>query len=89
MNKHRFFQELSKRTGFTQKALLDIFRNAYDIVCEELNNGGSVTFVGFGSFVTRRTGEKRYITPQGEVKVTAPRVNPVFKVGKEFKDRVK
>lgn len=89
MNKHRFFQELSKRTGFTQKALLDIFRNAYDIVCEELNNGGSVTFVGFGSFETRRSKEKRYITPQGEVKVAPPRVNPVFRVGKEFKKRVK
>ena len=60
-----------------------------DSVEEALVNGEKVQLVGFGTFETRVRAEREGRNPRTKetIKIAASTV-PVFKAGKEFKERV-
>ena len=61
-----------------------------DSVQEALENGDKVQLIGFGTFETRERAAREGRNPRTKETITIPASTvPVFKAGKEFKDRVK
>nr|BDD46176.1 hypothetical protein 13 [bacterium] len=50
MNKKALSKELSKRTLITQKESIQVVNELFDIILEEITDGGEVSIVGFGKF---------------------------------------
>ena len=66
---------------------------ALDAMLEGVEKGlkeeGKVTLVGFGTFETRERAAREGRNPRTKETITIPASTvPVFKAGKEFKDRV-
>ena len=92
MNKTEFIDKVRANTERTQtKAdIEDIINTAIDVIMDEVKAGGSVQFVGFGTFEAAERGERCGRNPQtGETITIAATKVPKFKPGKAFKDMVK
>ena len=64
--------------------------NAFiDTVGSTLKSGDKIQLVGFGTFETRERAAREGRNPRTKETITIPASTvPVFKAGKEFKDRV-
>lgn len=92
MNKTEFIEAVRANTDRTQtKAdIEDIVNTALRVIMDEVKKGGSVQFVGFGTFEATERSERCGRNPQtgAEMVIAATKV-PKFKPGKAFKDMVK
>ena len=90
MNKVELVTKMAEKSNLTKKdaaLALDAFIESVE---EALENREKVQLVGFGTFETRERAAREGRNPRTKETITIPASTvPVFKAGKEFKDRVK
>lgn len=90
MNVAELVDVISYRTGETKVKTREILKAALDVISEEVQYGGRVSIVGFGSFYKAERKERIGRNPQTKeiVKIESTAV-PRFKAGKDFREKVK
>ena len=89
MNKAELVTRMSEKSELTKKQA-EVALNAFmQSVEEALVEGDKVQLVGFGTFETRERAAREGRNPRTKeiIKIPASTV-PVFKAGKEFKEKV-
>ena len=89
MNKKELIEAIAERAEFTKKDTEAFLQAFVDVIEDAVAEGKKVQLIGFGSFEPRERAEREGRNPKtGEViKIPASTV-PVFKAGKEFKEKV-
>ena len=89
MNKSDLIAAIAAKTECTKKDAEATLNAFVDVVTEALVKGDKVQLVGFGTFETRERAAREGRNPRTKETITIPASTvPVFKAGKEFKDRV-
>jgi len=89
VNKKELVSELAKETGTTMKESEKVLNAFIKIVEEELENGGNVRLVGFGSFTVKERAQRKGVDPRTKKPIDIPaRKVPKFVPGKELKEKV-
>ncbi|MDU1414310.1 MAG: HU family DNA-binding protein [Clostridium sp.] len=89
MNKSELIAKMAEKSGLTKKDNEVVLKAFIESVEEALESGEKVQLVGFGTFETRERAARVGRNPRTKEEIQIPASNvPVFKVGKEFKDRV-
>ena len=90
MNKVELVTKMAEKSNLTKKEAALALDAFIDSVEEALENKEKVQLVGFGTFETRERAAREGRNPRTKEAITIPASTvPVFKAGKEFKDRVK
>jgi DNA-binding protein HU-beta len=89
VNKAELITKMSEKSNLTKKDAEMALKAFIETVEEALENRDKVQLIGFGTFETRDRAERIGRNPRTkeEIKIPASTV-PVFKAGKEFKERV-
>ena len=91
MNKAELVSKMAEKSELelTKKQIEDALNAFMGSVEEALVNGEKVQLVGFGTFETRERAAREGRNPRTKevIKIAASTV-PVFKAGKEFKEKV-
>ena len=89
MNKAELIAAMAAKTGETKKAAENSVNAFVEVVTETLKKGDKVQLVGFGTFETRERAAREGRNPRTKETINIPASTvPVFKAGKEFKERV-
>ena len=89
MNKAELITSMAEKSQLTKKDAEAALKAFIDSVQQALENGEKVQLVGFGTFETRERAAREGRNPRTKEVISIPAsVVPVFKAGKEFKDRV-
>lgn len=89
MNKSDLVAKMADKSGLTKKDAEVALKAFIESVEEALEGGDKVQLVGFGTFETRERAERQGRNPRTKEVITIPSSTaPVFKAGKEFKERV-
>ena len=89
MNKAELITSMAEKSQLTKKDAESALKAFIDSVQEALENGDKVQLIGFGTFETRERAAREGRNPSTKETITIPASTvPVFKAGKEFKDRV-
>lgn len=89
MNKAELITSMAEKSKLTKKDAEVALKSFIESVEEALENGEKVQLVGFGTFETRERAERLGRNPQTKEVITIPASKaPVFKAGKEFKEKV-
>ena len=89
MNKAELITSMDEKSQLTKKDAESALKAFIDSVQEALENGDKVQLIGFGTFETRERAAREGRNPRTKETITIPASTvPVFKAGKEFKDRV-
>ena len=89
MNKAELITSMAEKSQLTKKDAEAALKAFIDSVQEALENGEKVQLVGFGTFETRERAAREGRNPRTKEVISIPAsVVPVFKAGKEFKERV-
>ena len=89
MNKAELITVVAEKTGFTKKDSEAAVNAVIGSIEEALVNGDKVQLIGFGTFETRERAAREGRNPRTKETITIPASTvPVFKAGKEFKDKV-
>lgn len=89
MTKKELIDKVAGATGVSKKDTDAVIAHMLEQIAAELEKGGSVQFVGFGSFEVRERAAREGRNPQtGKTMTIAAAKAPVFKAGKNLKDRV-
>lgn len=89
MNKAELITSMAEKSQLTKKDAESALKAFIDSVQEALENGDKVQLIGFGTFETRERAAREGRNPRTKESITIPASTvPVFKAGKEFKDRV-
>ncbi len=90
MNKQAVIAAMATKTGLSKKDAELALVALLDVITDELQKKGTVTFTGFGTFSTSKRKARQGVNPAtGEkIKIKATTV-PKFKAGKALKDAVK
>ena len=90
MNKAELITSMAEKSQLTKTDAESALKAFIDSVQEALENGDKVQLIGFGTFETRERAAREGRNPRTKETITIPASTvPVFKAGKEFKDRVK
>ncbi|WP_160670591.1 HU family DNA-binding protein [Clostridium sp. C8-1-8] len=89
VNKAELISSMAEKSKLTKKDAEVALKSFIDSVQEALENGEKVQLVGFGTFETRERAAREGRNPRTKetIQIPASKV-PVFKAGKEFRDRV-
>ena len=89
MIKSDLVNQVAQRTGLTKKDSARAVDALFEAIREELQNGGKVQLVGFGTFEVKQREARIGRNPKTmeEIRIPARRV-PVFRPGKELRDSV-
>ena len=89
MNKAELITSMAEKSKLTKKDAELALKALIESVEESLEKGEKVQLVGFGTFETRERAAREGRNPRTKevIKIPATTV-PVFKAGKEFKDKV-
>ncbi len=89
MNKASLVSFVAGKTGLTKKAVTEAVDSIVEAIVTTVKKGDTVTLTGFGTFKVsdRKARNGRNPITGAALKIPAKRV-PVFKAGKEFKDKV-
>lgn len=89
MNKAELITSMAEKSNLTKKDAELALKAFIESVSETLENGDKVQLVGFGTFETRERAAREGRNPRTKeiIKIPASTV-PVFKAGKEFKEKV-
>ena len=89
MNKIELVTKMAEKSNLTKKEAALALDAFIESVEEALENREKVQSVGFGTFETRERAAREGRNPRTKETITIPASTvPVFKAGKEFKDRV-
>ena len=89
MNKAELITSMAEKSQLTKKDAETALKAFIDSVQEALENGEKVQLVGFGTFETRERAAREGRNPRTKEVISIPAsVVPVFKAGKEFKEKV-
>ena len=89
MNKAELITSMAEKSQLTKKDAEIALKAFIDSVQEALENGEKVQLVGFGTFETRERAAREGRNPRTKEVISIPAsVVPVFKAGKEMRDRV-
>lgn len=90
MNKTEFINAVSVKSGLSKvdaKKAVDAF---VETVSEELESGGKVALLGFGSFSITEKSARKGVNPKTKEPIDIPaRKSVKFKAGSELADAVK
>ena len=90
MNKTDLVTAIAENTKATRKASEKAIDAIISAITSELESGGKVTLVGFGSFEVKNRAARTGRNPKTKEPITIPAAKiPVFKPGKALKDAVK
>ena len=84
MNKAELITSMAEKSQLTKKDAEAALKAFIDSVQEALEGGDKVQLVGFGTFETRERAAREGRNPRTKETINIP----VFKAGKEFKERV-
>ena len=89
MNKSELIASIAEKGNLTKKDAEVALKAFIESVEETLEKGDKVQLVGFGTFETRDRAAREGRNPRTKeiIKIEASTV-PVFKAGKEFKEKV-
>ena len=89
MNKAELITSMAEKSQLTKKDAEAALKAFIDSVQEALEGGDKVQLVGFGTFETRERAAREGRNPRTKEVISIPAsVVPVFKAGKEFKEKV-
>lgn len=89
MNKSDLIASMAEKSKLTKKDAEAALKAFIDTVEEALEKGEKVQLVGFGTFETRKRAARIGRNPRTKEEINIPEsIVPVFKAGKEFKDKV-
>ena len=89
MNKSELITSMSEKSKLTKKDAEAALKAFIETVEETLEKGDKVQLVGFGTFETRERAAREGRNPRTKEVINIPASTvPVFKAGKEFKERV-
>lgn len=89
MNKAELITSMAEKSQLTKKDAEIALKAFIDSVQEALEGGDKVQLVGFGTFETRERAAREGRNPKTQEVINIPASTvPVFKAGKEFKERV-
>ncbi len=89
MNKSQLIDKIAQQADITRKKAEAVVSVIFDSMTEALVNNDRIEIRGFGSFVNKEYGAYTGRNPRsGALIQVAPKKLPVFKVGKELKERV-
>ena len=89
MNKAELITSMAEKSKLTKKDAETALKAFIESVEESLENGDKVQLVGFGTFKTRARAAREGRNPRTKEVINIPATTvPVFKAGKEFKDKV-
>ncbi|WP_209703199.1 HU family DNA-binding protein [Clostridium algifaecis] len=89
VNKSELIASISEKSKLTKKDAEAALKGFIQSVEETLENGDKVQLVGFGTFETRKRAARVGRNPRTKEEINIPESTvPVFKAGKEFKDKV-
>lgn len=89
MNKAELITSMAEKSGLTKKDAEAALKGFIESVSEALASNDKVQLVGFGTFETRERAEREGRNPRTKETIVIPAsVAPVFKPGKELKEKV-
>ena len=89
MNKKEFIAQVADTTGLAKKDAGAAVDAVLQTITDELANGGSVQFIGFGAFSTVDRAERQGVNPSTGKALTIPsKTAPKFKAGAALKAAV-
>jgi DNA-binding protein HU-beta len=89
VNKSDLITSMAEKSKLTKKDAEAALKAFIDSVEETLEKGEKVQLVGFGTFETRKRAARVGRNPRTKEEINIPESTvPVFKAGKEFKDKV-
>ena len=89
MNKLELISSMSAKSNLTKKDSETILKAFIESVEETLEKKEKVQLIGFGTFETRDRAARIGRNPRTNEEITiAEATVPVFKAGKEFKDKI-
>lgn len=89
MNKSELITSMAEKSKLTKKDAEIALKAFIESVEEALEKGEKVQLVGFGTFETRERAARVGRNPKTKEEIQIPESTvPVFKAGKEFKDKV-
>jgi DNA-binding protein HU-beta len=89
VNKSELITSMAEKSKLTKKDAELALKAFIESVEETLEKGEKIQLVGFGTFETRNRAARIGRNPKTKEEITIPESTvPVFKPGKEFKDKV-
>ena len=89
MNKSELIQAIADEAEFSPRAAAEFVDAFVSVVTQTLKDGKDITLVGFGSFHTAQSAERKGRNPKtGEPLTIAARKMPKFRPGKALKEAV-
>ena len=89
MNKAELVSRMAEKSELTKKEAEMALNALMESIQEALVSGDKVQLVGFGTFETRERAAREGRNPRTKETINIPASTvPVFKAGKEFKERV-
>lgn len=89
MNKSEFISVLASEMEVPKKTAKKFLDNVLEIIKEEVAEGNTVNFIGFGVFKSSNRAAKKGRNPQTGEEIEIPAMTvPTFVPGKNFKDAV-
>ena len=89
MNKAELITSMAEKSQLTKKDAEAALKAFIDSVQEAFEGGDNVQVVGVGTFETRERAAREGRNPRTKETINIPASTvPVFKAGKEFKERV-
>lgn len=89
VNKSDLITSIAEKSKLTKKDAEAALKAFIDSVEETLEKGEKVQLVGFGTFETRKRAARVGRNPRTKEEINIPESTvPVFKAGKEFKEKV-
>ena len=90
MNHKEFIGELSRRLGYTNKDAARLVASLVDIMGEELLEGKTLTFQGFGTFEVKKKLERISVNPVTKQRfLVPPKLILNFRPSNLWKERLK
>jgi DNA-binding protein HU-beta len=88
MNKSELIISIAEKSKLTKKEAEAALKGFIETVEETVANGEKVQIIGFGGFEPRERAAREGHNPRTKEKITiSASTVPVFKAGKEFKDK--
>ena len=89
MNKSELIQAIADEAELNKRDAAEFVDAFVSVVTQAMKDGKDVTLVGFGSFHTAQSAERKGRNPKtGESLIIAARNTPKFRAGKALKDAV-
>ena len=90
LTKTEFVAEVAKKANLTKKDAIECVNTVLDVIKENVKEGNSVQFIGFGKFEAADRKARHGRNPQtGEELEIPAHKTVVFHAGKAFKESVK